>query len=225
MCMCECVGVCQGDDHYEVSACPVYRAPTMKRQHIWHKRQAHNYRHDKEERGSAESRCIDVRGVVLTRPWYNVIERACGSPVPCFHASKRKLFASASMHHAPPFRISKIFVLMCGWFGSFLHAYADTIKFPASSSVHQSMTVDHPPSSSPSTSLHATRLEDHLVWPVAAPEAECGREVRKEERLLLETSQQGLVDGLLVLYAGTRGLLGLNYCQYLCMYIMSVELT
>jgi hypothetical protein len=41
-------------------------------------------------------------------------------------------------------------------------------------------------------------LEDHLVRSVALPQAEGGAQVSKEQRLLLEGGQQGLVHLLLV---------------------------
>lgn len=51
------------------------------------------------------------------------------------------------------------------------------------------------------------RLEDHLVRPVGATEAEAGTEVVGEVSLLLDGGQKSLVDGLLVLDAVLRGLL------------------
>lgn len=51
------------------------------------------------------------------------------------------------------------------------------------------------------------RLEDHLVRPVGATEAEAGTEVVGEVSLLLDGGQESLVDGLLVLDAVLGGLL------------------
>jgi hypothetical protein len=45
------------------------------------------------------------------------------------------------------------------------------------------------------------RLEDHLVWPVGAAEAEARGEVVGQVGLLLDGGQKSLVDGLLVLNA------------------------
>lgn len=50
-------------------------------------------------------------------------------------------------------------------------------------------------------------LEDHLVRPVTLPQAEVGAEVSLEQRLLLNSGQEGLVDLLLVLCALSSDLL------------------
>lgn len=50
-------------------------------------------------------------------------------------------------------------------------------------------------------------LEDHLVRPVTLPQAEVGAEVSLEQRLLLDSGQEGLVNLLLVLCALSSNLL------------------
>lgn len=62
------------------------------------------------------------------------------------------------------------------------------------------------------------RLEDHLVWPVRAAEAEAGGEVVAEVGLLLDSGQERLVDRLLVLNAVLRGLLLLSHLSVPCPY-------
>lgn len=58
-------------------------------------------------------------------------------------------------------------------------------------------------------SLLLCNLEDHLVRPVTLPQAEVGGKVSLEQRLLLDSGQEGLVDLLLVLCAlGSNLLLG-----------------
>merc|ERR1711977_383336 len=54
-------------------------------------------------------------------------------------------------------------------------------------------------------------LEDHLMWLIALPQAECRAQVRSKELLLLDGSDEGLVDALLVIGAagGELLLLGL----------------
>ena len=50
-------------------------------------------------------------------------------------------------------------------------------------------------------------LEDHLMWLIALPQAECRAQVRSKELLLLDGSDEGLVDALLVIGAAGGELL------------------
>ena len=45
---------------------------------------------------------------------------------------------------------------------------------------------------------HPSRSEDHLVWPIAPPQAEVAREVAHQHLLLLDAGDEGLIDLLLV---------------------------